>query len=193
MSLVNVAQSGATLTKVGGCSGCPDGTAISNQQVSGSGVLQFSTDDNSSLRMIGLGSGGIGTTPGDVNFAIRLQAGVAEVRESGAYKTETRFAAGDSFTIAVNNGAVSYAKNGSVFYTSANRATTALRGHAIFFDPNGTVRNVGFGGGGATAATSPAPAGTASPSPTETAVSAEDLSRLALEYAERLAKVFRHQ
>src|SRR5262249_3096110 len=153
MSLVNVAQNGATLTKVGGCSGCPDGTAVSNQQVNGNGVLQFSTDDTSSLRFVGLGSGGIATTPGDVNFAIRLQAGVAEIRESGAYKSETRFAAGDSFTIAVNNGAVAYARNGSVFYTSANTATAALRGHVIFFDANGTVRSVGFGSGG------PAPAG----------------------------------
>jgi hypothetical protein len=189
MSLVNVAQSGATLTKVGGCSGCPDGTAVSNQQMSGSGVLQFSSDDNSSLRFIGLGSGGIGTTPSDVNFAIRLQAGVAEIRESGAYKSETRFAAGDSFTIAVNNGAVTYAKNGSVFYTSANSATTALRGHVIFFDPNGTVRNVGFGSGGS------APAGdvpvAASPTPSTSSASSaaqSDWSNRARENAERLGK-----
>jgi len=186
---MNVAESGATLTKVGGCSGCPDGTAVSNQQVSGSGVLQFSTDDSSSLRFVGLGSGGMGTTPGDVNFAIRLQGGVAEIRESGAYKSETRFAAGDSFTIAVNNGAVTYAKNGSVFYTSANTATTALRGHVIFFDPNGTVRNVGFGSGGS------APAGdapvAASPAPaTSTASSAPRgrRSNRAFENAERLGK-----
>jgi len=185
MSLINVAQSGATLTKVGGCSGCPDGTAVSNQQVSGSGVLQFSTDDSSSLRFVGLGSGGMGTTPGDVNFAIRLQGGVAEIRESGVYKSETRFAAGDSFTIAVNNGAVTYAKNGSVFYTSANTATTALRGHVIFFDPNGTVRGVDFGSGGSTAAVSPAPSGATA--------SRSDLSRRALDNAERLDKLFRRQ
>jgi hypothetical protein len=185
MSLVNVGQSGATLTKVGGCSGCPDGTAVSNQQVNGSGVLQFSTDDSTSLRFVGLGSGGIGTTPSDVNFAIRLQAGVAEIRESGAYKTDTRFAAGDTFTIAVNNGAVTYAKNGSVFYTSGNRATAALRGHVIFFDSNGTVRNVGFGSGGSTAA--------ASPEPSATIASRTDLSRRALDNAERLDKLFRRQ
>jgi len=180
MSLVNVAQSGATLTKVGGCSGCPDATAVSNQQVSGSGVLQFSTDDRSSLRFVGLGSGGVGTTPGSVNFAIRLQAGTAEIRESGAYKSETKFAAGDSFTIAVNNGAVTYAKNGSVFYTSANKATTALRAHVIFFDPNGTVRGVSFGSGGSTAAATPAPSGVVA--------SRQDLSNRALQNAERLGK-----
>ena len=190
MSLVNVAESGATLTKVGGCSGCPDGTAISNQQVSGNGVLQFSTDDGSSLRFVGLGSGGIGTTPADVGFAIRLQAGVAEIREFGAYKSETRFAAGDSFTIAVNNGAVTYARNGSVFYTSANTTTAALRAHVIFFDVNGTVRGVGFGSGRSTAAgdspsdVSPAPSG-----PYELTASAEGPSNRALENAQRLGKL----
>jgi hypothetical protein len=189
MSLVNVAQSGATLTKVGGCSGCPDGTAVSNQQMSGSGVLQFSSDDNSSLRFIGLGSGGIGTTPSDVNFAIRLQAGVAEIRESGAYKSETRFAAGDSFTIAVNNGAVTYAKNGSVFYTSANSATTALRGHVIFFDPNGTVRNVGFGSGGSAPAGDVPVAASRTPSTSSASSAAQsDWSNRARENAERLGK-----
>jgi hypothetical protein len=124
-----------------------------------------------------------------VDFAIRLQGGVAEIRESGAYKSETRFAAGDSFTIAVNNGAVTYAKNGSVFYTSATAATAALRGHVIFFDPNGTVGNVGFGSGGS------APAGdvpaTASPAPsTSAAASATGLSsNRARENAERLDKL----
>jgi len=167
MSLMNVAQSGATLTKSGGCSGCPDGTAVSNQQVSGSGMLQFSTDDSSTLRFVGLGSGGIGTTPADVDFAIRLQGGVAEVRESGGYKTEIGFAAGDTFTITVSGGAVSYAKNGGVFYTSANATGAALRAHAIFFDTNGSVRNVGFGGGAAASGDAPAtttsPAAAASP------------------------------
>lgn len=189
MSLVNVAESGATLTKVGGCSGCPDGTAVSNQQVSGNGVLQFSTDDSSSLRFVGLGSSGIGTTPGDVNFAIRLQGGVAEVRESGAYKSETRFAAGDSFTIAVNNGAVTYARNGSVFYTSANTTTAALRAHVIFFDANGTVRSVGFSGGGpAPAADAPSAASPAASRSSQATASQERLSNRALENAERLGK-----
>jgi hypothetical protein len=149
MSLVNVAESGGTLTKVGGCSGCPDAAAISNQQISGTGTLQFSTDDRASLRFVGLAPGGVGTTPADIAFGIRLQSGVAEVRESGSYKTETTFASGDSFTVAVNGGSVTYARNGTVFYTSSVPATTALRGHAVFFDANGTIRSVLFGGGGA--------------------------------------------
>ena len=183
MSLTNVALSGTTLTKIGGCSGCPDGTAVSNQQVSGSGMLQFSTDDSSSLRFIGLGSGGIGTTPGSVEFAIRLQSGTAEVRESGAYKSDTKFAAGDTFAIAVTNGKVTYAKNGTVFYTSANAAGASLRGHVIFFDVNGTVRAVGFGSGGSSSATS------ASVSLQATSSQGSRTNR-ALERAERMGKFY---
>jgi hypothetical protein len=146
MSLMNVVENGATLTKNGGCSGCADGTAVSNQQISGSGMLQFSTDDSSTLRFVGLAASGIGTTPSDISFAIRLQAGVAEVRESGAYRTEISFAPGDTFTVAVNNGSVTYAKNGSAFYTSAAGANGSVRAHAIFFDVNASIRNVNFGG-----------------------------------------------
>ena len=191
MSLMNVAQSGATLTKVGGCSGCPDGTAVSNQQVSGNGVLQFTTDDGSSLRFVGLGSGGIGTTPNGVEFAIRLQGGTAEIRESGTYKSETRFAAGDTFTIAVTNGAVTYARNGTVFYTSASRAGAALRAHVIMFDANASVRGVGFGGGGSspTADASPVTAPATSTAASAAVPSLVRVSNRALERAQRLGKL----
>lgn len=120
-------------------------------------MLQFSTDDTATLRFVGLGTSGIGTTPSDINYAVRLQGGVAEVRESGTYKSEIAFGAGDTFTITVNNGSVTYAKNGGVFYTSSSPASGALRAHAIFFDTSGSLRNVGFGGG-AVAGSSPAAA-----------------------------------
>lgn len=41
MSLVNAAVSGNGLVKTGGCSGCPDATAVSVQQLTGSGALEF--------------------------------------------------------------------------------------------------------------------------------------------------------
>ena len=50
-----------------------------------------------------LAYGGPGTAPGDINFALRLQNGVAEVRESNAYRTEIGFAAGDTLAIVVEN------------------------------------------------------------------------------------------
>ena len=79
------------------------------------------------------------------SFALRLQGGIAEVRESGAYKSETSFQAGDTLRIAVENGTVKYSKNGAVFYTSANRAGQGLRVHAVFFDVNATIGDVTIG------------------------------------------------
>jgi len=89
----------------------------------------------------------------------------------------------------VNNGAVTYARNGSVFYTSANTTTAALRAHVIFFDANGTVRSVGFSGGGpAPAADAPSAASPAASGSSQATASQERLSNRALENAERLGK-----
>ena len=95
---------------------------------------------------MGLAASGIGTTPSDVSFAIRLQSGVAEVRESGAYMTEIGFTAGDTFTIAVNGGSVTYAKNGSVFYTSGQRPSYPALVDTSLFDDNATLWNVVISG-----------------------------------------------
>jgi len=158
MSLINVTAAGNTLQKTGGCSGCPDATAVSEGQINGSGSLEFVASDSGSLRFVGLGSGGIGTSAGDINFAIRLQSGVAEVRESGGYKTEIAFSAGDRFRIAVEGGVVRYSKNGTVFYTSASQAGYAMRVHAVLFDMNAAVGNVALGGVSGGASTPAAPA-----------------------------------
>ena len=40
------------------------------------------------------------------------------MRESGAYRADVTFAAGDVFRIAVVSGVVQYSKNGTVFYSS---------------------------------------------------------------------------
>jgi hypothetical protein len=145
MSLVNVSAQGNTLVKTGGCAGCPDANAVSEGQISGNGSLEFAGSD-ASLRFVGLGAGGIGSAPGDINFAIRLQGGAAEVRESGAYRTEIPFNPSDRFSVAVQGGRVQYLKNGTVFYTSSSEASFALRAHAILFDVNGGVGGVSLTG-----------------------------------------------
>ena len=151
MSLINMSATSGGLRKTGGCDGCPDASAVSEQQISGSGTLTFAASETTSLRFVGLAAGGIGTGPGDINCALRLQSGVAEVRENGTYKSDVRFAAGDTFAIAVASGVVKYSKNGSVFYTSTVRADRAVRAHAVFFSANAAVANVGLSGSSTTA------------------------------------------
>jgi hypothetical protein len=159
MSLVNVSASGSGITKTGGCDGCPDAKAVSEQQIAGTGTLQFVASESNSLRFVGLSSAGIGAGPNDINFALRLQSGVAEVRESGTYRTDVKFAAGDTFAISVAAGVVKYSKNGSVFYTSGLRGDFAVRVHAVLFSANATVASVGLGGGSASAQLEPATTG----------------------------------
>ena len=159
MSLVNVSASGSGITKTGGCDGCPDAKAVSEQQIAGTGTLQFVASESNSLRFVGLSSAGIGAGPNDINFALRLQSGVAEVRESGTYRTDVRFAAGDTFAISVAAGVVKYSKNGSAFYTSGLRGDFAVRVHAVLFSANATVASVGLGGASASAQLEPATTG----------------------------------
>ena len=164
MSLVNVSVADGGVRKTSGCDGCPDASAVSQQQLAGSGALQFTVPESGSLRFVGLGAGGIGAGAGDINFALRLQGGVAEVRESGSYQTEVPFATGDRFTIAVVNGAVQYAKNGTPFYTSAAQASFALRVHVVLFNVNAALSAVLLSSTASASATvPPAPAASAAP------------------------------
>jgi hypothetical protein len=65
MSLINVSASGANLVKTGGCDGCPDAFAVSEQQVASNGTLEFTAAEAGSLRFVGLSSGGAGTAAGE--------------------------------------------------------------------------------------------------------------------------------
>ena len=169
MFTVNVAATGTSLTKTSGCDGCPDASAVSLGQITGNGTGQFVATEAGTLRYVGLGYGGAGTAPGDINYAIRLQNGVAEVRENNTYRTEVGFAAGDTFAVVLDNNVVKYLKNGAVFYTSQAQATSALRFHAVLFNTNAALTGIGLGGTTATtSATSPTPTAPAPTAPTTT-------------------------
>jgi len=155
MSLSNVTASGASLVKTGGCDGCADAFAVSEQQVTGNGALEFTAAEAGSLRFVGFGSGGVGTAAGDINFALRLQGGVAEVRESGSYRTEIGFTAGDVFRIAVDGGVVRYAKNGAVFYTSAAQTSHAGRLHVAMLNSGAAIDGVALSANAASSASAP--------------------------------------
>jgi hypothetical protein len=164
----NVAATGTSLTKTAGCDGCPDASGVSSGQVTGNGIAQFVATETSTLRYAGLGYGGAGTAPGDITFAIRLQNGVAEVRESNTYRTEVGFAAGDTFAVVLENNVVRYTKNGGVFYTSATPVTSALRFHAVLFNLNGSLTGIGLGGSTTTTTSTTTSTDTTTTTPTTT-------------------------
>jgi hypothetical protein len=114
--------------------------------VSGDGYVELTASENDTLRFIGLSSGNTGMEPGSIATALRLQAGRAEVREGGAYKSEIAVATGDVLRIAVGGGSVKYSKNGTVFYTSNAQPAYPLIVNASLLDLGATIKNVVIGG-----------------------------------------------
>jgi hypothetical protein len=115
----NVAISGNTITKNGGCSGCWDAGAASQQTIaSGEGAVQF-TVSAGAVVSVGLTVGNPGTEANAMLFSLRFFPSYVEVRESGAWKDSWPIAAGDVHTIAVDGGAVKYLQNGTFKYQSA--------------------------------------------------------------------------
>ena len=167
---VNVSASGNTLVKSAGCGGCADAGAASEQRLaSGDGGLFFRATDPGPLRFAGLTWGEPTHQPTHIKFALRVQGGVVEVRESGTYRTDIRVAAGDVLGVTVSGGAVKYSKNGEVFYTSTAELRYPLAADTVIYDLNASVNEAmmvaGVAGAqsvsSATAATPPAPSGTA--------------------------------
>src|SRR5205823_14378677 len=91
---------------------------------------------------LGLTSGSATVDPAAFAYAIRLQAGVAEVREYGTYRTETTFTTGDVFRIVVAGGGISYQKNGATFYTGSASAAFPLTGTTTLFNMGATLTGI---------------------------------------------------
>ncbi len=140
INVVNATVNGSSLTKTGGYAGVADAGGSSLQQITaGNGRLEFTASETNTLRFVGLGVTTI--NPAAIAFAIRFQAGVAEVRELGTYRSDTPFVSGDRFTVSVENGQVVYYKNGTAFYRSLVAPAYPLTADATLFDLGATVTN----------------------------------------------------
>ncbi|MEY4642383.1 MAG: hypothetical protein RLZZ227_2377 [Pseudomonadota bacterium] len=138
---VNVSASGGSLQKTGGCDGCTDSGAASQQVINGNGYVEFTATVESGMRGIGLNDKNTGTSGAEIDFGLRLQGGAAEVRENGLYRWDLAFANGDVFRISVANGVVKYAKNGTVFYTSTKMPAATLRADTTFASSGSRISN----------------------------------------------------
>ena len=157
-SAVNVTLTANGLQKTNGCDGCADAGAVSTQQLaSGDGHVEFTATEPTGLRFIGLSAGNQGTSAVEIRHAIRFDAGYAEVRESGMYRSDTPFATGDVFRIAVSGGIVQYSRNGTIFYTSQVAPAYPLLVDTSFSTMNTTVANVVVSFGGSLTPTPPPP------------------------------------
>ena len=106
--------------------------------------MEFTSHDvPGALRYVGLNQGGAGNTSTGIKYALRLQDGVAEVREKNTYRWDVTYAPGDVFQIKVNtSGVVKYYKNGVLFYMSGVRASFPLLVDASLESLWATVDNV---------------------------------------------------
>jgi len=138
--LVNATVNGSILTKTGGCDDCSDAGAFSQLEItSGDAHFELTVDETQKLRYVGLSANEQGTGPTQIDFALALQAGYAEVRENGAWRVDISISTGDVLSIRVVGGQVTYARNGNVFYTSTAVPTYPLRAYATLFSMNSTV------------------------------------------------------
>ncbi len=140
---VNVTVTGATLQKTSGCDGCPDAGAVSEQRTTiGDVAVRFTASESATNRFVGFGSGESTTGTTEIWFGLRLLNGIAEVRESGIYRRDVRFANGDIFEVRIQGGRVHYARNGVVFYTSADGPRYPLRVDTALVNTGATIANV---------------------------------------------------
>ena len=117
---VNVTVTSNNIAKNGGCGGCADSGAVSQQQLaSGNGYVEF-TATTGSGGYIGLGNTTTNSTSNlEINFGLSFGSGAWSVRELNfTYRTDGTYAVGDVFRIAVQGTQVIYTKNGTVIYTS---------------------------------------------------------------------------
>lgn len=127
--------------------------AYSNEQITGGrGYVEWVAGETDSYRMMGLGNNESSASYTDIEFAIYNRInGVLSVYESGANMGDFgTYQVGDLFRVEVNNGVVTYLKNGSVFYTSTRTATYPLNIDSSFYTASATAQQVRISTNGGT-------------------------------------------
>lgn len=144
-SMRNVSVSGNRISKTSGCHGCADAGGVSLQHVAyGNADMEFTAISSTHLLIAGITTKSSAPSFADFAFGLRLQNGVAEVREGGSYRSDIRFKQGDRFTIRLVDGQVHYAVNGSVFYKGSASVSSPLYAGVTFYDLQATIENVTF-------------------------------------------------
>ncbi len=119
INLVNAVATGSSIKKTTGCNGCADSGGASQQTIQGKGSLEFTASETTSQRFVGFGTATTGQQATGIRFSFNLRpGGVADIREHATYRATTRFVQGDVLRISVDNGVVTYRKNGVLIYTS---------------------------------------------------------------------------
>jgi hypothetical protein len=143
-SAVNVSVTGNTITKNGGCNGCWDAGAASQQTITaGNGSVQF-TMSSAASATVGLSTANTGTSGDAITYGLRFVAAsppYVEVRESGAWQASWNVASTDVHKVAVESGVVKYYQNGILKYASSVAPTYPLLLDATLDNIGTSVQN----------------------------------------------------
>lgn len=132
------------LTKTTGIDGWGDSGAVSVATVaSGDCYAEFSTSENDTGKALGLSNGDNNQSFVDIDFDIVLGKNrtIAVYEGSIMMGNFGTYVAGDVFRIAVTGTAVTYLKNGAVFFTSAKSPTYPLLVDAALFSSGASITN----------------------------------------------------
>lgn len=141
----NATAANGLLTKAAGCHGCPDSGAVSAQVAAGTmALMNFTVESTGPLLFAGFSRSQVIPDSSSLEFGLRLQDGIAEVREHGDYRADTRFRPGDRFSIEIRQGKVAYLRNGTLFYTSAVQPAHPLYSGVSFYEMGAALSDVGF-------------------------------------------------
>jgi hypothetical protein len=101
------------------CGGCPGGARSVQTIGTGGGYVEFTPSAGAQL-FAGLGTQTASTAYTDIAFGFGFWPdGGWDIRESGQYRAEGRFSAGDRFKVSIESGTVKYYQNGALVFSSA--------------------------------------------------------------------------
>jgi hypothetical protein len=142
---VNVTVVGSSLTKTG-LQGWNAG-ASSVETLVGDGAMEFQSDENNRAKMAGLSSDDASASYTDIDFAVFLtSSGSVQIYEGGVSRgTFGSYVGGDLFRVQVDDGVVTYYKNGSLLYTSAGTPAGTLLVDTSLNHVGATITNVVLG------------------------------------------------
>ncbi len=146
-NLAGAASNGNSLTKTSTTSAWDAGAASTNVIRDGNGYVEFTANETTTYRMLGLSNGDTNQNYTDIDYAIFLvNNGYVQVYEAGNYVWQFGgYAAGDRFRVEVLYGVVRYRKNGTVFYTSTIAPKFPLRVDSSLYSPGATLTDVRVG------------------------------------------------
>ncbi|MBK9262661.1 MAG: hypothetical protein IPM54_23025 [Polyangiaceae bacterium] len=146
-SFVSVTREGTTLTKTAGMSW--DAGAYSITTIpSGEGFVQFTTDENTTAKVVGLTSDPAGTGWNTIDYAIMLtkvpstNEPVIQIWENGGFSARSvngTYAPGDVFRVEIVAGEVRYLRNGALMHSHATTPTYPLYADATLGGTAGTT------------------------------------------------------